>query len=61
MIYLRTKVQYYSSETSLGKSESMKVFTEIVIRAFEERRELSDFEITSMKRYIIKIQTFMEW
>ena len=36
-------------ETSLGKSESMKVFTEIVIRAFEERRELSDFEINFMK------------
>ena len=38
------------NETSLGKSESMKVFTEIVIRAFEERRELSDFEINFMKR-----------
>ena len=36
-------------ETSLGKSESMKVFTEIVIRTFEERRELSDFEINFMK------------
>lgn len=38
------------NETSLGKSESMKEFTEIVTRAFEERRELSDFEINFMKR-----------
>ena len=37
------------NETSLGKSESMKEFTEIVTRAFEERRELSDFEINFMK------------
>ena len=37
-------------ETLLANSESMKIFTEIVIRAFKERRELSDFEINLMKR-----------